>query len=146
MHRVWGWGANQGQGKPASAQLLHQPRSQIPCNRTEAGMYQTLKQTAKYISKCTKTDERVLFIREVSPEEAVIVSSRLCTLCSLAIKNYTWLYVCSGLVRVKAMNTTYVIRLSPRKQGSNRVFFFLSRDCRKKLQKCLQPWKEMPCI
>lgn len=42
MHRVRGRRANQGQGEPAAAQLLHQPRSQIPCNRPEAGAYQTI--------------------------------------------------------------------------------------------------------
>lgn len=39
MHRVRGGGTNQGQGKPAPAQLLHQPRSEIPGNRTKAGKY-----------------------------------------------------------------------------------------------------------
>lgn len=38
MHRVRGGGASQGQGKPAAAQLLHQPRSQIPFHRTKTGM------------------------------------------------------------------------------------------------------------
>lgn len=39
VHRVWRWRANQRQGKPASAQLLHQPGSQISGNRLEAGVW-----------------------------------------------------------------------------------------------------------
>lgn len=112
MHRVWGGGANQGQGKPAPAQLLHQPRSQIPCNRTKAGMYQNPKKGNGILFEMCWNRGACVFL---SAWEAVTVSSKTCTLSWLG---YLKLYLSATYIRQTA---TWLVCL----QGNEHQIMFL---------------------
>lgn len=60
VYRVGGRGANKRQGKPTSAELLHQPRSQVLGHRTEAGKDETvLDLTALLSAWCVSHATRV---------------------------------------------------------------------------------------
>lgn len=59
VYRVRGRGANKRQGKPASAELFHQPRSQVLGHRTEAGkaekvLHHTGLLSARCVSRATR--------------------------------------------------------------------------------------------
>lgn len=126
VHRVGGRGANKRQGKPASAELLHQPRSQIPGHRTETGKGPNWKCCTRVACRVVCGAPKQSAIRVTSPHLSPPATAgrnhkdvsnlgekcplhKICK-CSLAVTN---LYCCCETLSLKRMSL-----LKPSSQNS----------------------------